>query len=363
MSKRYVATLTELERAALGQRVATGTGPARELTHARILLKADQGPAGPAWADIAIAAALDVSVPTIERVRRRFVEHGLDDAIRRRRPHQPLPLVRAVAESAPRHGHRAADQDRLGPRDQGPDRLHHPEAERLADRLDIHYTPKDGSWLNIAALPLNSPEQTRRFPSSQAQVAPELLVGNHLSAPQRGPRFGHGRSPFFSLRLVVYRRIHQSLEDRGLARHARVFDVSLGTPAPRFRADGPPGDAAFPSSSCRMSPSRQYPYYRRRRVAGEFAAECAVVLASSVINLFCLIPYAKIDFDADVAPKYSFLARTSRQNILLTRTSRQNRAGFHVKLAYRLALRRPVQQWSLHRAWPWTILPRAQGIA
>src|SRR5918992_4282025 len=84
--KKYRVTLTEDERAALGQRVATGRGPARELTHARILLKADQGPDGPAWADTAIGVALDVSVPTIERVRRRFVEHGLDDAIRQRRP-------------------------------------------------------------------------------------------------------------------------------------------------------------------------------------------------------------------------------------------------------------------------------------
>jgi transposase len=84
--KQYCVTLTEDERAALGQRVATGRGPARELTHARILLKADQGPGGPAWVDTAIAAALDVSVPTIERVRRRFVEYGLDAAIRQRRP-------------------------------------------------------------------------------------------------------------------------------------------------------------------------------------------------------------------------------------------------------------------------------------
>jgi hypothetical protein len=73
MTKRYMTTLTEDERAGLSQRVATGRGPARELTRARILLKADRGPDGPAWADASIAAALDVSVPTIEGVRRRFV--------------------------------------------------------------------------------------------------------------------------------------------------------------------------------------------------------------------------------------------------------------------------------------------------
>ena len=40
MSKRYLVTLTESERAALNQRVAAGRGSARQLTHARILLKA-----------------------------------------------------------------------------------------------------------------------------------------------------------------------------------------------------------------------------------------------------------------------------------------------------------------------------------
>ena len=40
MRKRYLVTLTESERAALNQRVAAGRGSARQLTHARILLKA-----------------------------------------------------------------------------------------------------------------------------------------------------------------------------------------------------------------------------------------------------------------------------------------------------------------------------------
>jgi transposase len=84
--KKYLVTLTEDERAALGQRVATGSRPARELTHARILLKADQGPHGPAWSDTVIAAALDVSVSTVERVRKRFARAGLETALRHRRP-------------------------------------------------------------------------------------------------------------------------------------------------------------------------------------------------------------------------------------------------------------------------------------
>jgi transposase len=84
--KNDLVTLTEGERAALAQRVATGRGPARELAHARILLKADQGPDGPAWADTAIAAALDVSLSTVERVRKRFAQGGLLFALQHRQP-------------------------------------------------------------------------------------------------------------------------------------------------------------------------------------------------------------------------------------------------------------------------------------
>lgn len=70
--KKHLVTLTEAERAALGQRVHSGLGPARELARARILLKADRGPHGPGWTDATIASALDVSCSTVERVRRRF---------------------------------------------------------------------------------------------------------------------------------------------------------------------------------------------------------------------------------------------------------------------------------------------------
>ena len=79
--KRHVVTLTEQKRAALGQRVSSGRGSARDLTHARILRKADRGPHGPAWTDDAITTALDVSVSTIARVRKRFVEQGVAAAV------------------------------------------------------------------------------------------------------------------------------------------------------------------------------------------------------------------------------------------------------------------------------------------
>jgi transposase len=66
--------------------LAAGTESVRKLTHARILLKADQGPDGPGWVDEAIAEAVEVSQPTISRVRKQYVEHGLEAALNRRPP-------------------------------------------------------------------------------------------------------------------------------------------------------------------------------------------------------------------------------------------------------------------------------------
>lgn len=84
MQKRYRVTLTEEERTRLHDLLSSGKAAARTLTHARILLKADQGPTGPGWSDEAIRAALYVGVSTIARVRERFVEEGLDAALYQR---------------------------------------------------------------------------------------------------------------------------------------------------------------------------------------------------------------------------------------------------------------------------------------
>ena len=72
MHKKYIVRLTETERGVLEALVNSGKRAARALTHARILLKADCGPDGPAWTDLAISTALDVRIPTIERVGARW---------------------------------------------------------------------------------------------------------------------------------------------------------------------------------------------------------------------------------------------------------------------------------------------------
>jgi transposase len=86
MRKQYPVILTAPERDQLKRLLAAGTESARKLTHARILLKADQGPDGPGWVDHAIAEAVEVSQPTISRVRKQYVEHGLEAALNRRPP-------------------------------------------------------------------------------------------------------------------------------------------------------------------------------------------------------------------------------------------------------------------------------------
>ncbi len=86
MKKKYPVVLTDAEREHLRRLVAAGTAPARKLMHARLLLQADQGPDGPAWVDQAIAEAVEVSQPTVARVRKQFAEEGLEAALNRRPP-------------------------------------------------------------------------------------------------------------------------------------------------------------------------------------------------------------------------------------------------------------------------------------
>lgn len=85
MKKKYVVTLTEEERQMLREMVSRGKSAARKLTHARVLLKADQSEGGPSWEDAAIAQGLEVGRATVERVRKRFVEEGLEAVLDRRR--------------------------------------------------------------------------------------------------------------------------------------------------------------------------------------------------------------------------------------------------------------------------------------
>ena len=88
MEKRYRITLTEQERGDLQRLVSTGKGAAKKLVRARIMLLADQAPAGPSKGDAAIVESLGCGRVTVERVRKQFVENGLATAL------QPPPRKR-----------------------------------------------------------------------------------------------------------------------------------------------------------------------------------------------------------------------------------------------------------------------------
>ena len=87
--KKYIVKLRQEERSELEQLISQGQASARKQTHARILLKADSSEKGPQWSDQAISEALEVSIATIERVRERLVQDGLQAALTRRKPNTP----------------------------------------------------------------------------------------------------------------------------------------------------------------------------------------------------------------------------------------------------------------------------------
>jgi transposase len=88
MRKKYIVELTEEEREYLHKLISSGTAPARKLNRARILLKADVGKhtEGEALIDKEIAQMLETSTATVQRVRERFYEGGLEAALERSLP-------------------------------------------------------------------------------------------------------------------------------------------------------------------------------------------------------------------------------------------------------------------------------------
>jgi transposase len=88
MEKRYRVTLTEQERQELQKMVSTGKAAAKKLVRARIMLLADQTEGGPAKSDPEICEALGCGRATVERVRKQFVENGLEATL------QPAPSRR-----------------------------------------------------------------------------------------------------------------------------------------------------------------------------------------------------------------------------------------------------------------------------
>lgn len=113
LKDKFLVRLSADQRVQLEQMIAAGRHAAAALVHARILLKADTGAAGPGWADGVIAEALECGPSTVARVRKRFAEGGFEAAVHRKKPtgrqyrkldgRQEAKLV-ALACSAPPEG-------------------------------------------------------------------------------------------------------------------------------------------------------------------------------------------------------------------------------------------------------------------
>lgn len=90
MAAKYVVRLNEAERDQLASLIKKGKKvAAQKRLHAQILLKADEGPLGPAWTDERIARAFDVHFKTVGNVRKRLVEEGLEAALTRKKQVRP----------------------------------------------------------------------------------------------------------------------------------------------------------------------------------------------------------------------------------------------------------------------------------
>ena len=90
MTKKHTIELSQEQRQELEALVRKGSAPARKIQHAQVLLKSENGTHGPNWSDEQIQEAFGVSVATIWRIRRRFLDEGLSHAIeRRQQPERP----------------------------------------------------------------------------------------------------------------------------------------------------------------------------------------------------------------------------------------------------------------------------------
>src|SRR5664279_378446 len=284
MAPRYKITLTRQERENLEDQTRNRKTTAVKFVHGRALLLCDAGPHGDPWKVADVAAALGITPRTVEHLKQRFVEEGIESALERRARTTPPAVtfggefdarltalacspaldarrpvvcmdesnkqlvgeVQAPIAAAPGHprlvdheyvrngvaeifveieplaGRRHIEVTEQRTRQdwarfiQGLLEERYPEADqvvlvmdnlnthaitslyetfppaqarRLAERLDIHYTPKHGSWLNIAEIELsalNSQCLDRRIPnlkSMRHEVAAWEAARNNRGAP------------------------------------------------------------------------------------------------------------------------------------------------------------------------------------
>lgn len=89
MANRYKVTLTKAEREQLTELTRSGNSTAAKFIHARALLLCDAGKQGDPWKVADVASALGVTSRTLEHLKQRFVEEGLEAALTRKAPRKP----------------------------------------------------------------------------------------------------------------------------------------------------------------------------------------------------------------------------------------------------------------------------------
>lgn len=87
MNKKYLVRLPAEERAQLTELVNKGQAAAYKIKHANVLLKVDAD--GPNWRDTQAAEAFSCAPRTVASLRERFVEHGLEAALERKKQARP----------------------------------------------------------------------------------------------------------------------------------------------------------------------------------------------------------------------------------------------------------------------------------
>ena len=94
MAPRYRVTLTTEERNELEALTRNGKTPAKKFIHARALLLCNASPDGPAWKVADVATALGITSRTIEHLKKRFVEEGIEAAlVRKSRVRPPREII------------------------------------------------------------------------------------------------------------------------------------------------------------------------------------------------------------------------------------------------------------------------------
>lgn len=90
MAKRYKVTLTQEERDELTELSSKGKRAVRTILYSRALLLLDQGEhAANTWTVASVAEALGTTTRSLEKLKKRFVEEGLAEAIERKKREKP----------------------------------------------------------------------------------------------------------------------------------------------------------------------------------------------------------------------------------------------------------------------------------